>query len=162
MQRRPCDCRSQLPQPRATLRTLERLHAQNRWRCPVRGCTLIYQERGFFNQFSRHGTTRCSSQQVGNVAKLGETCKHKAVPSHYDVSLHRQYQIVPFILETSSSMRASATKFLWPYTPSQPNPRKYCYLVASMNAWQQTSSQAQLVLCDTYLTLCGDHSRLSV
>ena len=52
------------------------------------------------------------SQQVGYVAKLGETRKHKAVLSHYDVPLHRQHQIVPFVLETSGSMGTSAIKFL--------------------------------------------------
>ena len=45
-----------------------------------------------------------ASQQVGFVAKLGETRKRKAVLSHYDAPLHRQHQIVPFVLETSGSM----------------------------------------------------------
>ena len=50
-----------------------------------------------------------ASQQVGFVAKLGETRKQKTVLSHNDVPLHRQHQIVPFALETSGS---STTKFL--------------------------------------------------
>ena len=52
-----------------------------------------------------------AAQRVGNVAKLGEIRKHKAVHSHYDVPLHRQHQIVPFVMETSGSMGTSATKF---------------------------------------------------
>ena len=53
-----------------------------------------------------------ASHQVGYVAKLGEISKHKAVLAHYDVPLHRQHQIVPFIMETSGSMGTSANKFL--------------------------------------------------
>ena len=53
-----------------------------------------------------------ASQQVGYVAKLAEIRKYKAVLSHYNVTLHCQHQIVPFIMETSGSMGTSATKFL--------------------------------------------------
>ena len=44
-----------------------------------------------------------ASQQVGIVVELGELSKHKAVLSHYDVPLHLQHQIVPFVMETSGS-----------------------------------------------------------
>ena len=99
-----------------------------------------------------------ASQQVSYVAKQGETRKHKAVLSHYDVPLHRQHQIVPFVLETSGSMGTGATKFLDRMMAVYPNssPSSEGLLIGRLKERMAADVlKHNSYLVETYLTLCG-------
>ena len=99
-----------------------------------------------------------ASQQVGYVAKLGEISKHKAVLTHYNVPLHRQHQIVPFVLETSGSMGTSANKFLNRMMAVYPKPSSSSEGLLIGRLKERMAADVlkyNSYIVDTYKTLCG-------
>ena len=99
-----------------------------------------------------------ASQQVSYAAIMGESRKRKAVLLPYDVPLHCQHQIVPFVMEPSGSMGTRAIKFLNRIMAAYPksSPSSEGLLIGRLKERMAANVlKHNSYIVETYLTLCG-------